>query len=138
VVTSEAARRYFDIAPGDEDSFAHMLYVTQVLPGYRHALPAVTHVDGSARVQTVTAEENPRLWTLLNAFERVTGLPILLNTSFNVKGEPIVCTPQEAINTFRNAHLDALVLGDYLVEPIRDERRERRESETQSAGALVS
>jgi carbamoyltransferase len=119
VVTTDAARKYFEIAPGDEDSFAHMLYVTQVVPAYRQALPAVTHVDGSARVQTVSEENNPRLWTLLKAFERVTGLPIVLNTSFNVKGEPIVCTPQEAINTFRKAGLDALVLEDYLVEPKR-------------------
>jgi carbamoyltransferase len=117
VVTSEAARRYFDIALGEEDSFAHMLYVTQVLPAYRQKLPAITHIDGSARVQTVSEQDNPRLWKLLKAFERVTGLPMVLNTSFNVRGEPIVCTPREAINTFRNAHLDALVIGDYLVEP---------------------
>ncbi len=119
VVASESARRYFHIALGDEDTFAHMLYVTQVLPAYRQKLPAITHVDGSARVQTVSEEHNPRLWRLLKAFERVTGLPIVLNTSFNVKGEPIVCTPREALNTFRSAHLDALVLGDYLVEPKR-------------------
>ena len=120
VVASEASRRYFDIAPGDEDTFAHMLYVTHVLPTHRHNLPAITHVDGSARVQTVSEEHNPRLWKLLKAFEEVAGLPILLNTSFNVKGEPIVCTPREALNTFRNARLDALVLGDYLVEPARE------------------
>lgn len=120
VVTAESARRYFEIAPGDEDTFAHMLYVTQVLPAYRQKLPAITHVDGSARVQTVSQEQNPPLWRLLKAFEQVTGLPILLNTSFNVKGEPIVCTPREATNTFRNARLDALVLGNYLVEPALD------------------
>lgn len=137
VVTSEAARRYFDIAPGDEDAFAHMLYVTQVLPAHRQTLPAITHVDGSARVQTVSEEHNPRLWQLLKAFERVTGLPIVLNTSFNVKGEPIVCTPREAINTFRNARLDALVLGDYLVEPKRREFQDRRENEMQPAIALA-
>jgi carbamoyltransferase len=137
VVTSEAARRYFDIAPGDEDSFAHMLCVTQVLPAYRQALPAVTHVDGSARVQTVSEEHNPRLWQLLKAFERVTGLPIILNTSFNVKGEPIVCTPREAINTFRNAHLDTLVLGDYLVEPKREALLDLRENEMQPAAAAA-
>lgn len=137
VVTSEAARRYFDIAPGDEEGFAHMLYVTQVLPAYRQALPAVTHVDGSARVQTVSEQHNPRLWKLLKAFEQVTGLPIVLNTSFNVKGEPIVCTPREALNTFRNARLDALVMGDYLVEPKRDEFQERRKHEMQPAIALA-
>jgi len=117
VVASERARQFFAIAPGEEESFAHMLYVTQVQPAYRQKLPAVTHVDGSARVQTVSAEHNPRLWQLLKAFEAVTGLPMLLNTSFNVKGEPIVCTPAEAVRTFSNARLDLLVMGDYLVSP---------------------
>ena len=119
VVTSEGAGRYFDVAPGDEGSFAHMLYVTQVLPAYRGQLPAVTHVDGSARVQTVARQDNPRLWTLLRAFEALTGIPILLNTSFNVKGEPLVRTPQEALHTFTQAGLDVLVLGDYVVQPLR-------------------
>jgi len=136
VITSEAASRYFAIAPGEEDAFAHMLYVTQVLQAHRQNLPAITHVDGSARVQTVSEEHNPRLWKLLKEFERVTGLPIILNTSFNVKGEPIVCTPREALNTFRNARLDALVMGDYLVEPKRDSQG-RRESETQAVASLA-
>jgi carbamoyltransferase len=94
-----------------------MLFVTQVLPACRQQLPAVTHVDGSARVQTVAQAHNPRLWQLLQAFEQLTGVPILLNTSFNVNSEPIVCSPREALNTFRKAHLDVLVMGDYLVEP---------------------
>ncbi|HXI72602.1 MAG TPA: carbamoyltransferase C-terminal domain-containing protein [Verrucomicrobiae bacterium] len=136
VVTNEAAGQYFEIVPGDEEAFAHMLYVTQVQSDYRQALPAVTHVDGSARVQTVSEEHNRRLWKLLKAFEAGTGLPIVLNTSFNVKGEPIVCTPREALNTFRNAHLDLLVLGDYLVEPKR-EPSARRERETEPAPALA-
>jgi carbamoyltransferase len=137
VVTNESARRYFDITPGDEDTFAHMLYVTHVLPAHRDKLPAITHVDGSARVQTVSEDQNPRLWKLLKAFESVTGLPILLNTSFNVKGEPIVCTPQEALITFRNANLDALIIGDYLVE-LSTDARTRREPELQLAAASVS
>ena len=116
VVTREAAGRYFDIVPGEEDAFAHMLYVAPVLPAYRQMLPAVTHVDGSARVQTVGEDNNPRLWKLLKAFEQLTGLPVLLNTSFNDKGEPIVCTPREAIQTFLKADLDALVIGDHLLE----------------------
>ncbi len=132
IVTSERADEYFEIATGEEETFAHMLYVTQVLSNYRQRLPAVTHVDGSARVQTVSREHSPRLWQLLKAFEQVTGLPILLNTSFNIKGEPIVCTPQEALNTFRNAHLDVLVLGDYLVEP-KSVHHDSRKRETQVA-----
>jgi carbamoyltransferase len=117
VVTMEDAGRYFDILPGDEETYSHMLYVTQVRAPYREKLPAITHVDGSARVQTVSKDQNSRLWRLLKEFQHLTDLPIILNTSFNVKGEPIVCTPQEAINTFRNANLDVLVLGDYLVYP---------------------
>ena len=137
VVTSDAAQQYFEIAPGGEETFAHMLFVTQVRPAYRQTLPTVTHMDGSARVQTVTEEHNPRLWKLLKAFERITGLPIVLNTSFNVKGEPIVCTPREAINTFRKARLDALVLGDYLVEPKRDKWQDPSGKEMQPAMALA-
>jgi len=114
IVTQELATQYFEITPGDEETYAHMLYVTQVRPAYRDKLPAITHVDGSARVQTVFEEHTPRLWQLLSAFERIAGLPILLNTSFNVKGEPIVCTPREALNTFRTANLDVLVMGDYV------------------------
>ena len=116
VVTKEAASRFFDITPGEEDTYAHMLFVTRVTPPHRKALPAVTHVDGSARAQTVSKEQNPRLWQLLNEFEKLSRLPVLLNTSFNVKGQPIVRTPKEAVDTFLFAKLDALVLGDYIVE----------------------
>jgi carbamoyltransferase len=117
VVAKEAATTYFDIAEGDEQTYAHMLYVTPVRPAYRERLPAITHVDGSARVQTVFEEHSPRLWRLLKDFEQLTGLPILLNTSFNVKGQPIVCTPQEALDTFLQAKLDTLVIGDFVVTP---------------------
>lgn len=79
------------------------------------AIPAVTHVDGSARIQTVSAEGNPAYHDLLTAFEARTGCPVLVNTSFNVRGEPIVCTPEDAYRCFRDTHMDALVLGHYLV-----------------------
>ena len=115
IVTKEEASEYFEILPGEEDTYAHMLLVTQVRPAYRDQLPAITHVDGSARVQTVSRENYPRLWELLRAFERVAGLPVLLNTSFNVKGQPVVCTPDEALDTFLFAKLDLLVMGDFLV-----------------------
>ncbi|MBU6399475.1 MAG: carbamoyltransferase [Verrucomicrobia bacterium] len=115
VVTREAAARIFDLPAGEEDTFAHMLYVMSVRPGFREQLPAITHVDGSARAQTVAREHNPRLWQLLVEFEKVSGLPVLLNTSFNVKGQPIVCTPKEALETFLFAGLDVLVMGDYVV-----------------------
>jgi carbamoyltransferase len=115
VVTAEAAATYFDIQPGDEETFAHMLFAMPVRAAYRDQLPAITHVDGSARVQSVTRAANERLWLLLSAFGRRCGMPVLLNTSLNVKGQPIVCTPDEAIDTFVRATLDALVIGDHLV-----------------------
>ena len=117
VVTKEAATRIFDIQPGEEETYAHMLFVTPVRAAFRDRLPAITHVDGSSRAQTVAKEQNPRLWQLLNEFEKLSGLPVLLNTSFNVKGQPIVCTPNEALDTFLFARLDVLVMGDYVVVP---------------------
>ncbi|HYF28077.1 MAG TPA: carbamoyltransferase C-terminal domain-containing protein [Baekduia sp.] len=91
-----------------------MVTVAEVADGQRERIPAVVHVDGTARPQTVTREANPRYWALLRAFEQVAGVPVLLNTSFNVQ-EPIVCTPQDAIRTFQAAGFDALVLEDHLV-----------------------
>ena len=79
------------------------------------ALPAITHVDGSARVQTVDERNNPRFAGLLRAFEKLTGCPILLNTSFNVKGEPIVCTPVDALVCFIRSDIDVLVLEDFVI-----------------------
>ncbi|MGE0472118.1 MAG: carbamoyltransferase [Nitrospirales bacterium] len=114
-VMAEAAIEFFEINKGEEDTFAHMLYVVPVRLQYRSKLPAITHVDGSARVQTVRREHNERFWCLLSEFGRLTGMPILLNTSFNVRGQPIVCTPTEAIETFLEANLDALVLGNYML-----------------------
>jgi carbamoyltransferase len=115
-VTAEAASRYFDIEVGDEALYSYMLLVTQVREAYREQLPAITHVDGSARVQTVFREENEQFWSLLNSFGKRTGLPVLLNTSFNVRGQPIICTPGVAIDTFLSIRLDALAIGCYVVE----------------------
>jgi len=114
-VTAEAAAQYFDIRNGEESTYAHMLFVAHVRKPYQAQLPAVTHVDGSARVQTVAQADHPRFWQLLKAFGKISGMPILLNTSFNVRGQPIVRTPQEAVDTFLNAQLDALVISHFLV-----------------------
>ncbi|MGI9628868.1 MAG: carbamoyltransferase family protein [Longimicrobiales bacterium] len=116
-VASEDAHTFFEVDDGDESLFAYMLCVAQVREAFRDQLPSITHVDGSARVQTVSREENPRFWELLKAFEGESGMPILLNTSFNVKGQPIVCTPKEAMDTFLFAGLDVLVIGDFVVTP---------------------
>ncbi len=82
----------------------------------RSEIPAVTHVDYSARVQTVDEQRNPRFARLLEAFERLTGCPILVNTSFNVRGEPIVCTPADAYRCYLATEMDALVLEDMVLE----------------------
>ena len=82
----------------------------------RSTIPAATHVDGSARVQTVDLGRNPGLHALLSAFERRTGCPVLVNTSFNVRGEPIVCTPAEAIRCYLATGMDALAIGGHLFE----------------------
>ena len=78
-------------------------------------IPAVTHVDYSARIQTVTKETNPRYYALLKAFEEKTGCAVLINTSFNVRGEPIVCTPEDAFRCFMRTEMDVLVLENYVL-----------------------
>ncbi len=85
----------------------------------RSDIPAVTHVDYSARIQTVTADENPEYYELLRAFEQLTGCAVLVNTSFNVRGEPIVCTPSDAYRCFMRTHLDYLALGPFLLDKAR-------------------
>ena len=81
----------------------------------RSTLPAITHVDYSARIQTVDEERNPRFHGLMRAFERLTGCPVMVNTSFNVRGEPIVCTPHEAYRCFLATDMDALVLENFIL-----------------------
>jgi carbamoyltransferase len=82
----------------------------------RSDLPAITHVDYSARIQTVSRATNPRYWTLIDAFKRLTGCGVLVNTSFNVRGEPIVCTPDEAYRCFMRTEMDFLVMGDFVLD----------------------
>jgi carbamoyltransferase len=109
-VLEDRAAAHFDL---DHPS-RYMLETCQVKSPIK--LPAITHVDGSARVQTVDEETNPRFARLLRTFERLTGCPILLNTSFNLNYEPIVCTPADALICFIRSGLDALVLEDYLID----------------------
>jgi carbamoyltransferase len=111
-VLAERAAEFFHLdAPSP-----FMLLAPRVREEKKAAIPAVTHVDGTARVQTVTAEANPRFHRLLKAFDRAAGVPVLVNTSFNRRGEPIVCSPEDAIACFKETGLDALVLGDLFVE----------------------
>jgi carbamoyltransferase len=91
-----------------------MVTVMDVSEEARNLIPAVVHVDGSARPQTVSRRTNPRYWKLIREFESITGVPVLLNTSFNIQ-EPIVCRPEDAVRTFLNANFDALVIEDHIV-----------------------
>jgi carbamoyltransferase len=93
-----------------------MLFVDQVQPDKVNRIPAVRHVDGTARIQTINRKQSPRYYDLLKAFQARTGVPVLVNTSFNTRGEPIVCTPREALECFWTSPLDALVIGSYLLE----------------------
>lgn len=90
-------------------------YMMFTVPVKTDALPAITHVDGTARIQTVTKADNPLYHRLLSAYYRLTGCPAILNTSFNVMGEPIVCSPADALATFKNSGLDYLIIGNYIV-----------------------
>jgi carbamoyltransferase len=129
IVRRERVTDYFEM---DTDS-PYMLLVAPVKPelrkplpagvtgidllkAERSTLPAVTHVDYSARIQTVSHDGNPLLHDLLLRFERATGCGVLVNTSFNVRGEPIVCTPDDAYRCFMNTEMDYLILGSYVIE----------------------
>jgi carbamoyltransferase len=93
-------------------------------------IPAVTHVDNSARLQTVHQETNPKFHALLTRFFETTGCPLLVNTSFNVRGEPIVCTPADAYHCFMATHMDILVIGNYLL--IKDEQPDQSSADLDS------
>ncbi len=135
IVRRERVADYFEL---DEDS-PYMLLVAPVqaklrqplpadmsgfdlLKAGRSTIPAVTHVDYSARVQTVTREVNPRLYDLLLRFERATGCGVLVNTSFNVRGEPVVCTPDDAYRCFMNTEMDYLIVGNFIIERLAQPR----------------
>jgi carbamoyltransferase len=130
IVLRDRASEYFDLKPGEESPY--MLVVAPVradkltapkgdaagldrVGEARSVLPAITHVDYSARIQTVDGERNPRLSELLEAFDALTGCPVMINTSFNVRGEPVVCTPAEAYHCFMSTDIDALAIGDFLI-----------------------
>ena len=112
VVLEEEVGRWFvhaDVSP-------FMLFVYDVLPDKADLIPAVRHVDGTARIQTINRQQNPPYYDVIKAFQARTGIPILVNTSFNTRGEPIVCSPRDALECFWTSPLDALVIGSFLVE----------------------
>ena len=107
-----AIEEYFENAV----STPFMEKASRIRPDKHKVIPAVTHVDGTGRLQTVSKDQNPLYWNLIDEFKRITGVPIVLNTSFNLKGEPIVCSPKDAIRTFFTSGLDCLFLGNCLVK----------------------
>ena len=109
------AERAGQVFEGEEDS-PFMLIAKRVRPEWRDRIAAIVHVDGTARVQTVREQTNPLLYRLLREFEALTGVPVLINTSFNIRGEPIVETPQDAVVCFLTTGIDNLVLHDTLIQ----------------------
>ncbi|MEW6707248.1 MAG: carbamoyltransferase C-terminal domain-containing protein [Pseudomonadota bacterium] len=116
VVPEDELAAWFRPADANGGQARFMLFIYDVIPQQAARIPAVCHADRTARVQTVTREINPRYYDLLKAFGARTGVPVLVNTSFNVRGEPMVCSPKDAINAFFSTPLDALVIGNFLLE----------------------
>jgi carbamoyltransferase len=112
VVPEELAAEWFENA----DVSPYMLFVYNVKEGRADKIPAVRHVDNTARIQTVNRDQHPLYYDLLQEFNKLTGIPVLINTSFNTRGEPIVCSPKDAIACFWTSPFDALVINSFLVE----------------------
>jgi len=112
VILEAEASCWFD----DYCDSPNMSFAFPVKAGLRGKVPAITHVDGRARLQTVRRSPNGRLYSLLRHFQGLTGIPMLLNTSFNLQGQPIVCSPRDAVECFAKTDMDYLLLGDCLVE----------------------
>lgn len=117
-VLAEKAAEYFDIpgvpSPSGPENF--MLQVCPVRESAREKLPAITHVDGTARVQTVRRDVNPLYYALIEELGKINGVPVVLNTSFNLRGEPMVDSPEDAIKTFSWSDMDYLVMGHHLLK----------------------
>lgn len=116
VVLAEYAHEWFDSRGRGQIEAPFMLFVFDVLPDKADRIPAVRHTDGTARVQTVNARQNALLHRLLTQFHALTGVPVLVNTSFNTRGEPVVCSPRDALESFWTSPIDALFIGNHVVE----------------------
>ena len=115
-VPEEDLADWFAPAEANRGRSPFMLFIYDVLPGQAARIPAACHADLSARVQSVARATNPRFHALLKAFGERTGVPVLINTSFNVRGEPVGCTAKDAIEAFYGTPIDALVIGNLLLE----------------------
>jgi carbamoyltransferase len=112
VVLEEEAADWF----ANASASPFMLFIYDVLPEKAHLIPAACHIDGTARIQTINRQQHRLYYEVVQAFRRLTGVPVLINTSFNTRGEPIVCTPRDALECFWTSPLDALVIGSFLLE----------------------
>jgi carbamoyltransferase len=116
-VLADSAERYFELPEAKRHYPArYMLYVVPVKEEQKATLPAITHVDGTGRLQTVFSEQSPRYYRLIERFGQATGVPVIMNTSFNLKGEPVVNTPANAFSTFSKSEMDTLVLENFVVD----------------------
>jgi carbamoyltransferase len=128
-ILAEHQREYFE----HDHPSPFMLHVYKIRPEKRQQLCAVNHVDDTGRLQTVTRDENPIYYALISAFHRKTGIPVLLNTSFN-ENEPIVCTPEEAIDCFQRTRMDALAIGPFVVEKFERDSKGTESASSQAQG----
>jgi carbamoyltransferase len=110
----EKAHLFFEVSENFECNY--MEKVVPVREEYRNDLPAITHVDGSGRLHTVKKEHNEQFYRIIEEFEKLSNFPVIINTSFNINGEPIVLSPDDALNTFYNSGLEYLVLQNFLVK----------------------
>jgi len=129
VVCEDDALRYFDCDQPIPEPTDYMLMVYPVKKEWRKKIPAVTHVDGSGRLQTIRRVQNPIYYDLVKEFGKLSGIPILINTSFNIRGEPIVCTPHDAYKCMMGTGIDYLVMGKYLIKR-EDNPKDKWDSET--------
>ncbi len=113
IVLKEYCDKYFD----EKHESPYMLLTYNVRKKRIKEVPAITHVDGTARVQTLERKQNPDLYHLISEFKRITGIPVILNTSFNVMGQPIICSPEQAIDCFLSTDIDFLILNNkYIID----------------------
>jgi len=132
VVLEEDASEWFENAQYSP----FMLFVYNVKPDKADLIPAVRHVDGTARIQTVNAGQHPAYYNLLQAFKKKTGVPVLVNTSFNTLGKPIVCSPRDAVSCFWTSPFDALIIGSFLIE--KESKGETKQKNIQSKEVLTN
>ncbi len=130
-VLEERVFEYFDMPKGQLSPY--MILVGDVKEEKKSVIPAVTHADGTARVQTVSQTANPRYWQLIHEFEKIKGVPVVLNTSFN-ENEPIVCTPEDALNCFLRTDFDIFAIGDYII--LKNENGNRKAANVAAKASL--